>query len=377
MKYYKDENFGNMTGVLDEKAKRDTADFHGAFVYENGRLARTLIPGGYIADDTAHYFIADHQGNVRLVVNGMTGAVEQETHYYPYGMPFGESSAEALAARNGAALQPYKYGGKEEVTLSSLTFLDFHARPYDTALARFLTPDPLREENVGMSGYLYCLGNPLTFVDRDGKRSTAYLTGNTVVIQTDIYIYGKDASQGVARQIQDNIQNTWALNKATGECWKYTDKETGRTYDVNFETTVTFVPCACSNFRKARPDANFIEINNDIDRSYVKGCIGKWKAPVQSSNGETKRDSSPHEFGHILGLTDKYVDVDDGKGKNRFLTLYGWENNIMGADKNRVVEQKNINILLDCILNLIRNTDVSIIHFDFSEMNKHDKDKPD
>ena len=65
----------------------------------------------------------------------------------------------------GAALQPYKYGGKEEVSLS---FLDFHARPYDPATLLFWTPDQHREKYIPFHSQLYCVANPINFTDPTG-----------------------------------------------------------------------------------------------------------------------------------------------------------------------------------------------------------------
>ena len=51
-----------------------------------------------------HFYITDHQGNIRVVAN-QNGEVEQMNHYYPYGGLMGEST--------GSDAQPYKYNGKE------------------------------------------------------------------------------------------------------------------------------------------------------------------------------------------------------------------------------------------------------------------------
>ena len=63
---------------------------------------------GYItfsgAMPTYHYYLKDHQGNNRVVMN-QSGTVEQVNHYYPFGGLFGEG----LQTSN----QPYKYNGKE------------------------------------------------------------------------------------------------------------------------------------------------------------------------------------------------------------------------------------------------------------------------
>ncbi len=46
---------------------------------------RVDTPAGYIASGRMHYYIRDHQGNVRQVTDS-DGNVVQDNHYYPYGM---------------------------------------------------------------------------------------------------------------------------------------------------------------------------------------------------------------------------------------------------------------------------------------------------
>ena len=86
-------------------------DYCGNFFYEDGTLRRILIPGGYVTfannnvnQPEYHFYITDHQWNVRVVAN-QNGEVEQVNHYYPYGGLMGESTS--------SDAQPYKYNGKE------------------------------------------------------------------------------------------------------------------------------------------------------------------------------------------------------------------------------------------------------------------------
>jgi RHS repeat-associated protein len=67
-------------------------------------------------------------------------------------------------------VQPYKVGGKEFDKERALNWLDFGAREYDGALGRFLTVDPMAEKYPNVSPYLYCKGNPMKYVDPDGRK---------------------------------------------------------------------------------------------------------------------------------------------------------------------------------------------------------------
>ena len=52
---------------------------------------RAFNDGYYLfSDNQCHYFVKDHLGSVRTVVNEK-GALEQVTHYYPLGGYFGDA----------------------------------------------------------------------------------------------------------------------------------------------------------------------------------------------------------------------------------------------------------------------------------------------
>ena len=112
----------------------------------------------YIASETLHYYIKDYQGNVRSVVR-QDGAVVESNEYYPYGGLFAATSS----------VQPYKYGSKELDRMHGLDLYDSEARWYDSLLGRTSTMDPLAEKYYGFSPYLWCAGNPVRFVDPDGR----------------------------------------------------------------------------------------------------------------------------------------------------------------------------------------------------------------
>ena len=137
-----------------------TTDYLGNVVYENGSPKLLLTDAGYVslADGKYHYYLKDHQGNNRVVIN-QSGAVEEVNHYYPFGGVFASSGS----------VQPYKYNGKELDRENGLDWYDYGARHYDAALGRFLTVDPLAELNYAASPYTYCGSNPVIRVDKDGK----------------------------------------------------------------------------------------------------------------------------------------------------------------------------------------------------------------
>jgi RHS repeat-associated protein len=127
------------------------------------------IDGGYIKNGNYFFYEKDHLGN-NIAVIDTNGTLIQQTFYHPYGKPIDDLSFD-LDVNNS---QPYKYGGKEEETMLGLAMFDFHARQY-YGNSPHLPPvfgqiDPLAEKYYSVNPYMYCLGNPLIYVDKDGKR---------------------------------------------------------------------------------------------------------------------------------------------------------------------------------------------------------------
>ncbi|MDR1198834.1 MAG: hypothetical protein LBK94_07470 [Prevotellaceae bacterium] len=63
----------------------------------------------------------------------------------------------------------YTFSGKEKQTIRDLGWLDFSARMLETEFGRWLVPDPLAEKYYSISPYVYCMNNPLRFIDPDGR----------------------------------------------------------------------------------------------------------------------------------------------------------------------------------------------------------------
>jgi RHS repeat-associated protein len=151
---------GTKLTVFHKKASSEVrTDYVGNMIYKNDSiLDMILMDGGYIKDGQYHFFLQDHLGSNRVVARA-DGTVVQTNHYYPYGTPFAESYAPDVQDR--------KYIGKEYDTDNGLDWYDVEARMMDGL--RFTTRDPLAEKYYSISPYVYCMGNPMKYVDPTGK----------------------------------------------------------------------------------------------------------------------------------------------------------------------------------------------------------------
>ena len=180
-----------------------TTDYCGNAVYENGVLKMLLNEAGYVSfpDKKFHFYLEDHQGNTRVVVD-KDGNVEETNTYYPFGGTFTTT----------ASVQPYKYNGKELDLKNGLNWYDYGARHYDAAIGRWHVVDPSAEKYSFVSHYAYCLNNPMKFIDPIGK---------------DVVITG-ELSDEALKQLQDKAGKSITLSKADDGVISYkanTDKK--------------------------------------------------------------------------------------------------------------------------------------------------------
>ncbi len=148
-------------------ALTDSIDYIGNLILKNGQPSMYLFDGGFAsfnangAVEGWHYYIQDYMGNNRMVVNS-GGAVEQITHYYPYGGVIGDIST-------NESVQKYKFEGKELDRTFGLDNYDIHARQYFAMMPSWDRIDKEAEAYYPISPYAFCGGDPVNKGDYDGK----------------------------------------------------------------------------------------------------------------------------------------------------------------------------------------------------------------
>ena len=104
----------------------------------------------------SHYFVTDHLGSVRAVVNN-DGEVIERNDYYPFGLRW---NAGELSDNR------YRYNGKETQSFVDVPYTDYGARMLDSKYrVNWFNIDQLLEKHHSLSPYLYCGGNPISRID--------------------------------------------------------------------------------------------------------------------------------------------------------------------------------------------------------------------
>ena len=104
------------------------------------------------------YYLADHQGSTRALVNAAGNVVERQ-EYDSFGNNVGA----------GSVLTRYGYTGRERDALTGLYY--YRARWYDPQQGRFISEDPIGFKG-GINFYAYVENNPINFNDPLGLQKS-------------------------------------------------------------------------------------------------------------------------------------------------------------------------------------------------------------
>ena len=177
---------GSKLGVRDGSGESGF-EYVGSLIYRKSgsgfQLDEAMFGDGVIRENEngtqeVDYFLTDHLGSVRVVVDA-AGEVQERNDYYPFG-------ARHVRSDYAQNTNRWKYNGKELQTTGDLGFLDYGARMYDMSVGRWFGMDPLAEKYSSLSGYVFSGNNPLLFVDENGSFFTHYVDKDyNVLFQTD------------------------------------------------------------------------------------------------------------------------------------------------------------------------------------------------
>ena len=146
-------------------------------LYVNGPTGRLAT---YFQNNTyfLYYYVNDHLGNARVLVNG-----SGQAQYYVY-YPFGQ-----VIEASGTHGTEFQFTGKERDDHGNFEFDYFGARYYDSRVGSFTTID---KASQFASGYIYGANNPISTIDPDGD--FAFLAALGWALK--VYYVGKATYEG-------------------------------------------------------------------------------------------------------------------------------------------------------------------------------------
>ena len=193
-------------------------DYNGIFTYSHASGgARTLesvaFGGGRIRKNgstyAVDYYVTDHLGSVRAIVNA-SGTIVEQNDFYPFGTRQ-QNGLTTLSANR------WRFSGKEGYDGAfGIALDDFGARRYDRTA--WTSIDPLAEKYYNVSPYAYCAGNPVSFVDPDGMEQSTHTDENGYVVATyddgDLGIY---KHQGVLEEAQEEVYRNYSSQNTSAK----------------------------------------------------------------------------------------------------------------------------------------------------------------
>ena len=110
-------------------------------------------------EQNVYFYHGDHLGSANWITDA-DGKPIQYIHYAPYGELIANQQTIGYDER-------FKFTGKERDAETGYDY--FGARFYWSADGIFTTVDPLADKYPNVTPYLYCNGNPIKYVDPDGR----------------------------------------------------------------------------------------------------------------------------------------------------------------------------------------------------------------
>ena len=161
------------------------ADAGGDRVFESTPFGGGRIVGTVDDETEVRYFLTDHLGSVRAVVNSGCEVLERND-YYPFGKRWNSASLPISDNRD-------RFNGKEDQVFIGDCLADYGARCYNKLNGRWLAQDPLAEKYRNISQYGYCADNPVSAIDWQGKL-IIFINGYTINHNKELRNTGKQLS---------------------------------------------------------------------------------------------------------------------------------------------------------------------------------------
>ena len=281
------------------------------------------------------YFIKDHLGNTRVVLN-QAGKILQQNSYYPFGMLVaGHRQSEEYRDNK------YLYNGKELQADFGLDWYDYGARFYDAEVGRWHVMDNKAEKYYPVSPNVYALNNPILFLDPNGNDVRVSTATNKETRKKTVTFTVTLSVRNNSRFSNKYVSNRFNLVKNQIEkSYSGFDSKTNTEYITVVELDKNENDYVMTFTDDIEGASSFtIGKTNEIGNTQVNGMQVLLEEGANGnalqSESETSRTGA-HEYGHSLGL--RHGGDTEGEGS---VLKSKTEANLMNQSKN--TKSKNIN----------------------------------
>ena len=156
-----------------------------------------------------YYYHPDHLGSTSWV-SDESGHEHQFLAYLPYGEPLLDVQFNTYDTRYGQNFARYKFTGKERDAETGYDYME--QRYYWNSGSFWARVDPLVDKYLNSSPYAYCNGNPLKYVDPDGKEFICRLAPKWKINNSTLSNEKKQEMIATNNRLTTNMNKRDAIN---------------------------------------------------------------------------------------------------------------------------------------------------------------------
>lgn len=287
---------GSFTYRTDESSQPDR-------VFESTPFGGGRIVGTVDDETEVRYFLTDHLGSVRAVVNSGCEVLERND-YQPFGKRWNTASLPVSDNRD-------RFNGKEDQSFAGLPFSDYSARMYDRERGRWLSQDPKSEDYFSSTQYGFCGNNPIRYIDPSGM--AVQKTDSVQVIDIDPITVTTYRNNPLSNAV---LLFMWSAAE-WGEMWNNATGHVNSTFNNNLVTGMNL----WSSIAISWGISKLFRSSGNITKS-TKKQIYKNADDLISAAKELKRLKGGVRQGRVIGNIDEiFQSISQGGqriGKNSF-----------------------------------------------------------